>query len=252
MPSFSADQALVCAAELFSNRYQGAEFCIAAGSIIRGHGTTGSDLDLVVIYQKLPAAFREAFYYKSMPVEAFVNDYETIQGFVDRDYASAHRSMIHMLATGIVVPAASDTSQRLQRYARALLDKGPEPTADAQMQALRYAITDLIGDLQGDRPQHEMRAILYCIYEAIGELRLRHSGRFVSRGKHLARSLKECDAQFSEKLNEVMESAHRDGLSQAQVEKLAGLLEFAGGPLFDGYRQEASAERRKEAKWLHV
>ncbi|MEA2952393.1 MAG: hypothetical protein QOD40_700 [Alphaproteobacteria bacterium] len=252
MRSFSADQALVYAAEIFSSRYKGAEFCIAAGSIILGLGTAGSDLDLVVVHQKLPTAFREAFHHNSMPVEAFVHDYETVQAFIDGDYENARPTMIHMLATGVAIPAPVETPRRLQCYARMLLEKGPERTADRKIQELRYAATDLIEDLKGDRPQNEQRAILYYLYETIGELRLRHGGRFVSRGKHLARSLEQCDAEFSKKLTGAMESAHRDGVSQTQVETISSLLESVGGALFDGYRQEAGAERRKEAKWLRV
>jgi hypothetical protein len=100
----TAEQALTYACELLARRYAGAELCIAAGTIVRDESATAhSDLDLVVRYPWLPCAFRESFRYRSMPVEAFVHDHETIQAFMDRDHRNAHPAIIHMVATGRVV-----------------------------------------------------------------------------------------------------------------------------------------------------
>jgi predicted nucleotidyltransferase len=235
---------------LFATRYQGAEFAIAAGSIVCGASTDTSDLDLVVIYRTLKTAYREALTQQSMPVEAFVNDYETVQAFIDREYRNATATMIHMLATGIPVPAETDASRRLQRYARKLLEAGPQASDVALMERLRYAVSDLIDDLRGNPPPQELRAIMCALYPTIAELRLRRANVFVSgTGKHLARSLLACDAGFFARLDRVMRAAHSDGFGLSHIEELAGLLDALGGRLFDGYRQEAAADVRTEAKW---
>jgi predicted nucleotidyltransferase len=44
-----------------AERYEDAAAVFAAGSIVRGHGTPFSDLDLVVVYAQLPCAYRESF-----------------------------------------------------------------------------------------------------------------------------------------------------------------------------------------------
>jgi predicted nucleotidyltransferase len=62
-------------------RYPEASVLFAAGSIVRGEGTVHSDLDLVVVYPALAAAYRESFVLDRLPVEAFVHDPETLEYF---------------------------------------------------------------------------------------------------------------------------------------------------------------------------
>jgi len=70
------------AKEIFESKYPEAKVIFLAGSIVRGEGTPYSDLDLVVIFDKLPAAYRESFYSQGLPVEAFVHDPETLNYFL--------------------------------------------------------------------------------------------------------------------------------------------------------------------------
>lgn len=64
--------------EIRSTKYSEAKVIFLAGSIVRGEGTPDSDLDLVVVYEHLPNAYRESFYYGGFPVEAFVHDPQTL------------------------------------------------------------------------------------------------------------------------------------------------------------------------------
>jgi hypothetical protein len=250
MQAISREKALAVADALFSSRYAGASFCIAAGSIIRGNGLPWSDLDLVVIFDSLEAAWRESFWSDGVPVEAFVHDVETIQAFLDDDFAAAHVAMIDMVATGVTIPTESDRSFALKNYAQRLLDNGPEMLNEATIDALRYSISDLVDDLRADRPIHEERSILYALYQKMGELRLRRSARFSASGKHLARSLRECDLGFAERLEGVMAQAHVHGASPDDVNELLRLLEQLGGYLFDGYHRPAPRDKRKRPAWL--
>lgn len=252
VPRFSPEQAIACAGEVLAARYAGAEFAIAAGSIVRGEGTDTSDLDLVVIFRNLENAWRESFLHGDMPVEAFVNDYETIQGFMDRDHRDARATMLHMLATGVAVPGDIAASKLLQHYAQTLWEAGPPPVEPAHIDHLRYVATDLLDDLRGHPPPHELRSILYKLYQVMAELRLRQAKRFVGGGKHLARGLSECDAAFAEALDRVMRAAHTGGFGPAEIAVLSDLLAARGGRLFEGYRQPAPADVRTPAKWYGV
>ena len=62
------------AAEVVAEKYPEARVAFLAGSVTRGEGTQTSDLDLVVIYNKLPQAYRESFVSGGWPIEAFVHD----------------------------------------------------------------------------------------------------------------------------------------------------------------------------------
>ncbi|NTU50080.1 MAG: nucleotidyltransferase domain-containing protein [Desulfobulbaceae bacterium] len=244
------EEAVTNAKSLWLSRYKGAEFCIAAGSIITGNGTTLSDLDLVVIYPQLESAYRESFYFADMPIETFVHDYETIQAFMDTDYEESHASIIHMIVTGIAIPKESAASAKLKKYASVLLEQGPQVYDPHKHGALRYAVTDLIDDLRGDRPNDERRAILYALYPKIGELALRHSGKFISSGKHLARKLKEHCPSILSDLETIMDAAHSKGLESKHIDQLENIVKASGGLLFEGYHQKAPKEKRATPTWL--
>jgi hypothetical protein len=61
------------AATVLGARYPGADAGFAMGSILRGEATPFSDLDLVVLFARLPNARREAFFSQgdSAPLIAF-------------------------------------------------------------------------------------------------------------------------------------------------------------------------------------
>jgi hypothetical protein len=168
---------------------------------------------------------------------------------MDRDHKNAHPVIIHMIATGKVVGVQTETSRRLQDYARTLLGSGPEKTAETKLKALRYGASELIEDLRDDRPPQEVRAILYRLYDALGELRLRQSRSYIATGKHLARALRACDPAFAETLDGIMIAGHAGGLRSEHVARLVALLDTLGGQLFDEYRQDAPAEMREKARW---
>jgi len=96
------------AKEIFSTRYPDARVVFLAGSIIRGEETPHSDLDLVVIFDKLPNAYRESFHLWGFPVEAFVHDPETLNYFMlELDRPAGIPSLAQMVLEGIEVPDPS-------------------------------------------------------------------------------------------------------------------------------------------------
>lgn len=241
---FSSQNAIDAARTIFLERYNGAEFCIAAGSIVSGQGTTRSDLDLVVVFPHTPFAFRESFTFEGMPIEVFVHDHETIQFFMHNG-----ESLPDMIARGVVLPDTTDTTRQLQNYAMNLLKMGPKSVTPEEEQALRYFISDLIDDLKGCRPPEEQRAILYKLYPRMGELALRKAGKFRSEGKHLARKLREFCPETLHDLENVMKAAHEDAFDSMHIRILENRLENLGGFLFDGYRLDAPKEKRANPLW---
>ena len=69
--------------KLMKERYQNALAIFWAGSVSNEQGTDGSDLDLVIVYEKLPNAYREAFIYDGWPIDAFIHDLDTLRYFFE-------------------------------------------------------------------------------------------------------------------------------------------------------------------------
>lgn len=247
---FTSQDALRLAEEIRTTKYPDSAFCIASGSIIRGKGTILSDLDLIVVYSEINNARRESYFYKEMPIEAFIHDYETIQFFIYDDYNNASASMMNMITTGITIPFENDISNRLIAYARMLLDKGPSENTKQQNDFLLYRITDLVDDLRGDRSLLEQQNTLYTLYPLIGELALRKHHSFIASGKYLARYLEQYCPEVLPPLNKVMNAAHSGTFGKQEVQIIDDLIQSLGGFLFDGYAQPADPDKRAKAIWL--
>ncbi|MBO9830053.1 nucleotidyltransferase domain-containing protein [Xanthomonas sp. A2111] len=237
-------QALAIAQSLLSTRYAGAAFGFAAGSILRGEGTHLSDLDLVVVYDGLPAARRESFLAEGVPVEAFVHDPGTLAWFVDEDAARGRPSLLHMIAEGRIVGTATDAARTLQHHVAARLQAGPPPLTQAQLDALRYEITDLVDDLCGKRSAAEIVAIGALLHPRLAELALRGRGHWYGSGKWVPRLLARVDHALSERFDQAFAALFANAdctpvLALAQQE-----LAAHGGRLFEGDCRTAPAAWR--------
>ncbi|MBN6100937.1 nucleotidyltransferase domain-containing protein [Xanthomonas sp. CFBP 8703] len=237
-------QALAIAQALLSSRYDGAAFGFAAGSILRGEGTHLSDIDLVVVYERLPAARRESFLADGVPVEAFVHDPGTLTWFLDDDVARGRPSLLHMIAGGCIVGTASEPARTLQGQIAARLQAGPPPLSPAQVDALRYQITDLIDDLCGERSAAEIVAIGALLHPLLTELALRGRGRWSGSGKWAPRLLARIDPALGQRFEHAFAALFASAdcapvLALAQRELVAH-----GGRLFDGDCRTAPADWR--------
>ena len=128
----STDGRIIGVAKVIAaERYPAAEAVFAAGSIVRGQATPYSDLDLVVVQPRLPAAYRESFKFDGYPVEAFVHDAETLEYFfLDGDRPSGVPSLTQMVLEGIEVPVSTASSERLKQRAADVLAGGPPPSTN--------------------------------------------------------------------------------------------------------------------------
>lgn len=237
-------EALAAAEAVLAERFPRASFAIVAGSILRGEGTASSDIDLVVLHETLPAAWRESFHSHGFPVEAFVHDAETLNWFADQDVAGGRPVLLDMLAGGVAVGRGLARAEALQAAARRRLGMGPPPLTPEQRDALRYQITDLIDDLRDPRPAAERRTIAAELMTPLADLMLRGRGHWSGRGKWLPRLVSRLDEGLAERFDAAFRQA-----GEGQVAELIRLAEEElqphGGPLFDGDRRVAPPSARR-------
>lgn len=237
------DRAFAVAKHVVSTRYPGAACAFVAGSIIRGEGTISSDIDLVVVFDRLDTAWRESFVAGGFPVEAFVNDPETLAWFIARDVDNGHPITASMVADGHTIGADTARAEALKSYATRILAEGPQLT-DARRDALRYTVTDLLNDLRGGPSGAEMRAIAATLYQPLADLILLGRGVWSGKGKWIPRLLERQDRDLARRFDEGFRRL-AEGESTAVLAFAEEELARHGGALFDGDRRRAPPEARR-------
>lgn len=233
------------ALEIAQGRYPDAKAILLSGSVLRGHDTPYSDLDIVVLYDKLPHAKRESFYHNTWPVEAFINDTETIRYFCEEfDLKSFEPIMPTMLIESILICGDESLVKTLREYAENLIKNGPKPLTEEEYRRLRYAITDTIDDLRQPKGSAEMQASASVLYGQLANYFFRSRNLWCARSKTIPRKMREADSVFAEKFISSFNKLFA-GDSSEVIQLSEQLLSPFGGFLFDGYSLEAPSSFRK-------
>ena len=238
------ETAIQATSSVLANRFPGYSFAFASGSIIRGEGTKGSDVDLVVVFDRLETAWRETFVEGDLPFEVFIQDSETLSWFFESDIARGCPVIIHMVATGQILGLNPEKGRVWKDYAASVLRAGPPELVGEKLNALRYQITDLLDDLRGERSGSEVRAIAAQLYQPLADLMPLGQGRWSGRGKWIPRLLREMDQDLANRFDEAFQQ-----VSLGYVDDLCklthGELDRHGGPFFAGDKRMASQQARR-------
>ena len=234
------------ALEIFHARHAGARLLFLAGSVMRGEGTPSSDLDLVVVYERLPTAYRESFTHGGWPVETFVNDPETLSYFLQEgDPKSGFPAMANMVLEGCEIPAPCELSHSLKRLAAEVLAAGPPALSEEELLGKRYHLTDKVDDIRYPRDDAELVATGAQMYDMMADFYLRSRGHWSAKGKAIPRRLREVDADFAARFREAFEMLFGGKCPHKVIALVEDVLAPFGGFLFDGYKLDAESDKRK-------
>jgi hypothetical protein len=225
---------------IFGERYAGARVVFLAGSVMRGEATPASDLDLVVVYERLPNAYREAFVYEGWPVETFVHDVGTLEEFFELDRRGGVPSLLSMVSEGLEVPEACEFSDGWKCRARELLKAGPPAWDEEELTLRRFRLTDWVDDMKFPRSPEELVATGAWLYKDAAEFYFRTRGLWSAHSKTIPRRLREADADFAERFLRAFDALFTEKRPGAAAALVAELLEPFGGFLFEGFRKEAA------------
>ncbi len=238
------DELVALASAIHSERYADAQVIFLAGSLVRGQGTSTSDLDLVVVFTRVDNAYRESFEFRSRLVESFVHDPETLSYFFSRAKQFGVPILQTMVSEGIEIPSSSAFSRSLKGLADRLIAEGPTPWSNADIDASRYAITNLIDDLRDPRSRAEQTATAIALYTALSTHYLRRRGLWSAKDKAIPRELLRVDSDFAKAFEHAFEALFREGNSAKVIGLTEEVLAHDGGWLFDGYKLPAPPEWR--------
>jgi hypothetical protein len=212
------------AADFVDGLFPQARWALVTGSVVGARRTPGSDLDIVVL---LPdgdpeAPHRDSQRFRGWPVELFVHDDETLDHYLAKDLPGRRPSLHRMVALG--VPVKGEPQERQAACAR-LLAAGPEPLPPADRDHVRYMLTDLLDDYV--HATGERAVLAATLWLQAGTAALSLADHWVGTGKWLQRELEDLDAGLAQQW-----LAARDD----PADFARGVLERAGGPLFEGHK----------------
>jgi hypothetical protein len=234
------------AQQIFESKYSDASVLFLAGSIIRGEGTPFSDLDLVVIFDHLPAAYRESFHFQGFPIEAFVHDPETLNYFLfEVDRPSGIPSLAQMIQEGIEIPKPNELASSLKQLAASAIELGPPELSEEDVCKLRYNITNLVDDIREPRSRDELIATGTELYEALANYYLRTNNLWSANGKSIPRILRQANSDLCTRYISSFDELFAQGQSEPLIALTEQILRLRGGFLFDGHRLDAPASYRK-------
>ena len=234
------------AKQLFDDRYPNARVLFLAGSIVRGEGTPFSDLDLVVIFDQLPAAYRESFHFQDFAIEAFVHDPETLNYFFfEVDGPSGIPSLAQMILEGIEIPQSNDLSRSLKQLATSVMQLGPPALSEEQVCKMRYNITNLVDDIRKPRSKVELVAAGTELYAELADFYFRTNSFWSAKGKSIPRILKQVDAELCSRYCNSFEDLFVHGQPESVITLAEEILSRTGGFLFDGHTLCAPESWRK-------
>lgn len=224
----------VVVARLAAKEFPDAHVVLVSGSVIAGRGTATSDLDVVVVQETDDVPYRRSLTFEGWPVEVFVHSRGTMEEFFAKDVREGRPSMLRIWSEGVLVVDFYGQGAELQQVAREMFDRGYPAPAQRTLDKLRYQVTDLLEDLEGDPSGEESLFIAPTLGMALCHLRLLTAGRWVGRGKWLLREARSFDQVWTDRLVAAIRS-HERGDADPLIRLTDETLTKLGGRLFDGF-----------------
>ena len=232
--------ALTAARKIRERFFPSARAFLLAGSFVREEATAYSDLDLIVILERVKAAERRSFRFEGWPVEAFIHDVQTLEYFfTEVDRPSGVPSLPGMVNDGIEIPQATECGGVIKNLARQLLEQGPVPWGQEERDNSRYAITDLVEDIRAPRNVHELYPAVAGLYTAIATHYCRSQTQWAAKGKSIPGRLFTLDPAFHRRFTDAFDAAYTQHDTSAVIRLAEEVLAPDGGFLFDGYTRTA-------------
>ncbi|WP_284252967.1 nucleotidyltransferase domain-containing protein [Litorihabitans aurantiacus] len=217
-----------------AERFPDATSVIVAGSTVRNERTASSDVDLLLLG---PDGFladgadslAATYAHEGEAVEVFAYTPVGFERWAQRGVEQWRPVIVRMLLEGRVLAGDEVLEQLRERWAETY-DRGPQPE-DADVNLLRYAITDLVDDLADVTDDVERRVVAAELLRQVASLALITNHRWIGTGKHLSRELRRWDAVRAARLTDPYVAGDFDAFHAAA----AAELESAGGRLRTGF-----------------
>ena len=231
--------------KLIKERYPDAKAIFWAGSVSVNQGTSASDLDLVIVFEEVANAYREAFIYDGWPIDAFIHDLNTLRYFFEESRTGNGISgLSYMILNGREVTNPSAFLKNVKILAQEVFNAGPATWDQEQINKERFLITDVMDDIKYPVGRDEQIASAAWLFEALGQFYFRSQNKWCASGKSIIRYLKSDNPDLALEFTQAFEGLFQTGHSAALELLVKKILEPYGGLFWNGFRSDAPKESR--------
>ena len=226
---------------LTEERFKSAKAVFWAGSVSQNQGTGASDLDLVIVFESLPCAYRQAFIYNGWPIDAFVYDPDTLRNsFEESKSGNGISGLIEMIIYGKEVLEPSPFSRDIYKVAQSYKESGPAIWSQAQVDKERFLITDILDDIKFPKNREEQVTSAVHLYEPLIQFYFRADKKWAASGKSLMRLFIVANPNLAVEFNQSFTNLVQTGDASGIEQVVQTILAPYGGLLWDGFRSDAS------------
>lgn len=229
--------------KLIKERYAQAKAVFWAGSVAKNQGTIASDLDLVIVFDEIDHAYREAFIYDGWLIDAFIHDLGTLRYFCGSlEVSDGRPALIHMILQGHEVLSQSCVSEEAKIIAQKVLENGPNKWSHAQIDKERFLITDILEDIKFPKNKHEQITSAVHLFEPLLQFYFRGQGKWFASGKALIRLFEAENRKLAGEWMAAFEGLVKTGDALPIEKVVIKILMPYGGFLWDGFKSDAPKE----------
>lgn len=226
--------------QLINERYHEAKAVFWGGSVSQKIGTKHSDLDLVIIFENRPHAYREAFFYDNWPIDAFIHDLQTLKYFCKEIEAVDGRpALINMILNGQEVLNQDNIGNKAKDIARSAFNEGPNVWNKEIIDKERFLITDIFQDIQFSKNIDEQRISAVHLFEPLLQFYFRAQNKWAASGKSLMRLLQQNNPELALELNNSFDVLFKTGQATELELVITRILQPYGGFLWNGFKSNA-------------
>jgi Nucleotidyltransferase domain len=226
---------------LFKTQYARSNCIFFCGSAARNEMTEHSDVDIIVLFDKLPYAYRETYLSEGWLVDAQIHDPETLNYLMASDARLGSAIVAKMITESILIPIATRESDLVSSVASKIVTSGPSPQ---DFSGVRYMVANMISDLRQSEDRHETLSTGVELYKILSNFVFRSRNQWAVSRKMTPRLLEALDPAINEKFFLAFSELFSEGKVDAAINLAEELLEVVGGPLSDGFKMSYSPQAR--------
>lgn len=231
-------------AEIASARYPGHAFVLLHGSSLHGTARADSDIDLIVVYTKDTAPYRQSFIEDGKIFDAFVYDAESLHYLLHAGRQNQQTVILDIVCASVTLPYETRASDYLRRSAQRLRLVPTSAPPQCGFLPFRVAMTNLLRDLRATTQPQEVTALAIELFMSVSNHMLRIRGIGGHARKHWRRALEAADPDVLHDLESAFELAVRTNDTTALAIVGERALAQHGGQLVSDYTIPLGEARR--------